>query len=286
MAAQGEARLGHENLMDYNRAMTQWGSQGALHEDAGTLLAAGGSWIPLVGNSAFRSEDSVDPTALLDQADAFFAKRKRGYSLKLRDSGEDDDLRRACEERGLTAFGDPVPQMICRQRLDPGPRPDGISLRAVHDEQGVTDFAAVNADAYATYGMPAEVFVDLFDRPGRLLADIGVVVVVAYRDDRPVATAMTFCSGGVASLQWVGTVAAARQMGLGRVVTEWATNVAFDHGATSVTLQASPMGEPLYARLGYETQYHYREYVRWQPASPVAHPTPPNGRRHQPGGAP
>jgi hypothetical protein len=31
-----------------------------------------------------------------------------------------------------------------------------------------------------------------------------------------------------------------------------------------VTLQASAMGEPLYARLGYETQYHYREYVRWE----------------------
>ena len=26
----------------------------------------------------------------------------------------------------------------------------------------------------------------------------------------------------------------------------------------------SPEGERLYARLGYETQYHYREYVRWE----------------------
>jgi hypothetical protein len=61
----------------------------------------------------------------------------------------------------------------------------------------------------------------------------------------------------------VGTLAAAGRRGLGRVVTEWATNMAFDRGATSVTLQASAMGEPLYARLGYTTQYHYREYVRW-----------------------
>jgi hypothetical protein len=44
--APSEARLGHETLMAYNRAMTQWCSKGALHEDAGTLLAAGGSWIP------------------------------------------------------------------------------------------------------------------------------------------------------------------------------------------------------------------------------------------------
>lgn len=265
MAPQVEARLGHENLMAYNRAMTQWGSKGALRQDAGTLLAAGGSWIPLVGNSAFRWEDSVPATGLLDEADAFFARRKRGYSIKVRDSGEDDDLRRACEERGLAAFGDPVPQMICRQRLESGPCPEGVAVRAVHDEQGLGDFARVNTDAYATYGMPAEVFVDLFDRPGRLLADTDTTVVVAYRDDRPLATAMTFCSDGVACLQWVGTIAAARHLSLGRLVTEWATNVAFDRGATSVTLQASAMGKPLYAKLGYETQYHYNEYVRWEP---------------------
>jgi GNAT superfamily N-acetyltransferase len=252
--APSEARLGHETLMAYNRAMTQWCSKGALHEDAGTLLA---------GNGAFRAQDAVTPTAVLDEADAFFARRKRGYSVKVRNSGEDDDLAQACEERGLAAFGDPVPQMICRQRLEVGTVPEGITLRAVHDEQGIADFATVNTDAYAAYGMPAEVFVDLFDRPGRLVADTDATVVVAYQGTQPVATAMTYCSGGVACLQWVGTLAAAGRRGLGRVVTEWATNMAFDRGATSVTLQASAMGEPLYARLGYTTQYHYREYVRW-----------------------
>jgi hypothetical protein len=75
---------------------------------------------------------------------------------------------------------------------------------------------------------------------------------------------MSFVDDAVACLQWVGTVAQARHLSLGQIVTEWATNNAFDRGATAVTLQASPMGEPLYARLGYETQYHYREYVRWE----------------------
>jgi hypothetical protein len=36
------------------------------------------------------------------------------------------------------------------------------------------------------------------------------------------------------------------------------------------------MGEPLYARLGYETQYHYDEYVRWEaPGHPSGTGTPP-----------
>jgi hypothetical protein len=275
MSDENEVRLGHQNLIDYSRAATQWASKGSLLQNRSALFYAGGSWIPVVGNGAFRTDEAEDPHSFLAQTDAFFGRRKRGYSIKVRDNGADDDLHAACEAHGLAPLGDPTPQMICHQRLDPPELPDGISLRAVHDEQGVADFAAVNADAYGTYGMPGDVFVHLFDRPQRLVADVQTAVIVAYRGEQPVATALTFLSGGVASLQWVGTVAAARQLGLGRVVTVWATNMGFDMGATSVTLQASPMGAPLYLKLGYETRYHYREYVCWTaPTSPTA-PTAP-----------
>jgi hypothetical protein len=260
---QFDASLGHQNLMAYNRAMAQWCSKGALFEDDGALLVAGGSWIPLVGNGAFRTGETVAPHVLLSRADTFFARRKRGYTIKVRDSGEDADLQAACEEHGLVAFGDPIPQMICHQRLATTPLPPDVTLREVHDEAGVADFAAVNTDAYATYGMPADVFVDMFDRPERILASTQTSIVVGYRDARPVVTALSFVCDGVGCLQWVGTVPEARHLSLGRLVTEWATNAAFDRGATSVTLQASAMGESLYARLGYETQYNYREYVRW-----------------------
>jgi hypothetical protein len=264
MSVQHDALQGHQNLMAYNRAMTQWCSRGALHEEDGALLVAGGSWIPLIGNGAFRTEEAVTPGEILALADTFFARRKRGYTVKVRQGGVDADLQEACEAHGLVAFGDPIPQMICRQRLECTALPADVCVREVRDEEGVADFAAVNTDAYSTYGMPAEVFVDMFDRPGRMLASTQTSIVVAYRDTRPVATALSFVSDGVGCLQWVGTVAEARHLSLGRLVTEWATNSAFDRGATSVTLQASTMGESLYARLGYETQYHYREYVRWE----------------------
>ncbi len=87
--------------------------------------------------------------------------------------------------------------------------------------------------------------------------------MVARRDGVAVATAMTFESDGVASVQWVGTVSAARGSGLGALVTTAVTNLAFERGASSVTLQASPMGEPIYRSLGYETVYRYSEFVRW-----------------------
>ena len=64
----------------------------------------------------------------------------------------------------------------------------------------------MNAEAYATYGMPPEVLTDLFDEVPAVLQDSAASIVVARRDDEPIATAMVYASDGVASLQWVGTV--------------------------------------------------------------------------------
>ena len=153
--------------------------------------------------------------------------------------------------------------MICYQPL-PDPTPmDGITVRPVEDEAGLRAFISVNAAAYTTYGMPPEVLSDLFDATDVVLGDRSAHMVVARRAAEPVATAMNFESDGVASVQWVGTIPTARGTGLGALVTTVVTNLAFDRGATSCTLQASPMGAPVYQRLGYETLYDYVEFVRW-----------------------
>jgi GNAT superfamily N-acetyltransferase len=153
--------------------------------------------------------------------------------------------------------------MLCRRRLPEVAPPEGIQLSRVDDEAGVRDFVDVNGQAYATYGMPPEALADLFETPGALLDDPATHIVLARRGAEALATAMVYESDGVAGVQWVGTVPAARSLGLGALVTTWVTNLAFDRGAAWVNLQASPMGEPVYLRLGYETIFRYREYVRW-----------------------
>jgi hypothetical protein len=263
-----DARLGHRNLIAESRASTTWCRRGSFEEHDGILTFAGGSWLPVNCNGAFRTDDSVPATELIARADDFFTRRKRGFTIKVRDSGEDRDVESVCLAEGLVALGDPDPEMICRGPFGDIAPPAGVTLRTVVDEQGVADFIAVNTDAYAIYGMPADVLADCFDQPDAVLADENVVMVMAYRDEVPLAAAMTFMSDGIASLQWVGTVAAARQLGLGRVITQLATNVAFEHGAATCTLQASEMGAPVYAKLGYETIYRYQNYCRWGPVAP------------------
>jgi hypothetical protein len=260
---------GYANLIAFSRALSRWASKGSLSEAAGVVLCAGGSWIPVVGNSAFRTGTSVAGADLVTRADEFFAGLARGYSVKVRDTGEDEDLRAACEAAGLEPFGGSVPEMLCRAPLPQLAAPDGVSVSVVDDLRGVLDFCAVNGEAYGTYGMPADVLAELFDRTDVVLDDPSAHFVVARRGGDAVATAMIFESDGVASVQWVGTVAAERGQGLGALVTTEVTNLAFAHGSASVTLQASPMGEPVYLALGYEPMYRYTEYVRW--------PKPPRG---------
>jgi GNAT superfamily N-acetyltransferase len=178
----------------------------------------------------------------------------------------------------METSGEPVPEMLRRRRLPDLAPPEGIALLPVDDEADVRDFVDVNGQAYATYGLPPETMTDLFDRPAALLDDSDAHLVVARRGAEPISTAMVYESDGVAGVQWVGTVPSERAHGLGRLVTTYVTNLAFDRGASTVNLQASPMGEPVYLRLGYETIFHYREYVRFArppraPASPQSSAT-------------
>lgn len=258
-----EVQRGQRNLIAFNRALTRWASRGVLCEEGGVVLCAGGTWIPVVANSAFRSDDTLNAHDLLARADDFFGGLARGFSVKVRDSGEDEDLRDACTSAGLEIFGTPVPQMILAGRLPEIPPVEGVSVHLVDDEEGLRSFLTVNAAAYATYGMPADVLSDLFDETAVVLVDPAAHIVLASHGTEPLATAMVFESDGAASLQWVGTVPAARGTGLGALVTTVATNLAFEHGSSSCSLQASPMGAPVYLRLGYETVFHYTEYVRW-----------------------
>ncbi len=258
-----EVALGQANLIAFNRAMTRWSTKGALEEHDGCVLCAGGSWLPVVANGAFRTREGVPGADLIARAESFFGGFARGFTVKVRDTGEDDELRDACVAAGLEVFGAPVPQMLVLAPLPDRPDPEGVEVTWVEDEAGVADFVAVNAAAYATYGMPAEVLPELFDQASAVVDDPSAHVIVARRAGEAIATAMVFESDGVASLQWVGTVPSARTSGLGALVTTLTTNLAFERGASSCTLQASPMGEPVYRALGYETIYHFSEHARW-----------------------
>lgn len=259
------ASLGHANLIEFSRRSASWGEGGRVGGHDGVLLFATGSWVPVNCNGAFRQEPDVAPQEVLDQADEFFGGLGRGYTVKIRDTGEDDDLRAACQQAGLTPFGDGSPEMVLASRLADASPPGDIDIKVVSTADQVGDFARVNGEAYGTYGIPPGQVPVIFSRPAALLGTPDVISVVAYRDGQALAAAQVLLSHGIAGVYWVGAVEAARGQGLGEAVTRVVGNIAFDRGAKASTLQASPMGEPIYRRMGYVNIYRYTDYVRMSP---------------------
>jgi ribosomal protein S18 acetylase RimI-like enzyme len=260
MDADELARLGHLNFLEILREAARWTQDGVIHEADGMLCVAGERDFPVMVNGAARTDDRADADVCIKRAGEFFAARNRGFTVFVRDTGADDDLRAAAESAGLKDLFS-SPEMICPERLGDRPPPAGAELRRVVDAKGVADLAEVNAQAFTVYGMPADVVRDGFTRPLAVLQP-HIAAFVAYVDGEPVSAAMTCVSHGIAGVYWVGTVEAARGKGIGEACTRAATNAGFDLGGRAQSLQASRMGEPIYRRMGYETSYRYHHLVK------------------------
>ncbi|MFI5027464.1 MAG: GNAT family N-acetyltransferase [Solirubrobacterales bacterium] len=259
MAASDSAELldrAHRNLVESSRRLF------AL--DPGAVVEAGERWLfgagtpshPVISNAAFRLDDGLDGEELVARAQEFFAPLGRGFAVWVRDGLEADmDLRAAAEDAGME-FVYAMPEMLLRERAEETSLPLGAELRRLASPEQARSYWRIAAEAYASIGLPPEVFGHYEDHRG-LMAD-GVAAFLAYLDGKPVSIAMTIVSHRVAGVYWVGSLERARGRGLGRAVTAAATNAGFDLGAELASLQASPMGRPVYEAMGYVTAFDYR----------------------------
>lgn len=251
------------NTFEFNRDFTRRGG-GAVRDEDGLLLYAGAHPLPVLLNGAARTGPGLAPREAAARAIEFFRERGRGFTFWAC-LHADADLEPALAEAGLRAFGEDSPGMVLEHPLDDARAPAGVEIRRVRDAAGVRDVASVSAEAYATYGMPLDVAPAVFARPGTILAPHVAAFVAYAKDAAPIATAFTMVTHGVAGIYWVGTVPAARGRGLAEVVTRAAVNAGFDLGGRIAGLTASPMGAPVYRRMGFVEVTRYREYVKFSP---------------------
>ena len=259
------ARLAHLNHLEFSRESIRWsGRHGDVVERDGVLLLAGATDFPVAYNAAARLDPELPATDLLAVADRFFAERGRGYTVMASAHHDvDEDLAVAAKAAGHVRVTD-SPEMVVREPVAERVAPDDIELRWVADEAAVADFFAVGASAYTSVGLPEHVATEALRAPGRFL-EPHLHAVLAYLDGIPVAGAMTLLSHGIAGVYWVATLESVRGRGLADLVTRVVTNRAFELGAAVNSLQASPMGEAIYQRMGYETIYRVYGYARFDP---------------------
>jgi ribosomal protein S18 acetylase RimI-like enzyme len=247
----GLAEKADANLIEAFREHARWQQPGECLEEDGLLMVAGANAAPMAfRNCAVRTHPDAPATRVLERAQEFFRARNRGFVFILRASC-DADLEQCLRSSGLRFTGE-APCMLIEAPVAESRTPAGVRVERFSEARHVEDAVAVNAEAYRAIKLPPEETRMYFNRPAALLSP-RVAGFVAYRDGRPASTALTICSGESAGVYWVGTASGAQRAGLADTCTRLATNAGFASGASVVTLQATPFGEPLYRKLGFRT---------------------------------
>jgi GNAT superfamily N-acetyltransferase len=84
-----------------------------------------------------------------------------------------------------------------------------------------------------------------FGQPSRRRYFLGLL------DGKPVAVSMEDAAASVAGIYWVFTEPEARRQGIGAALTRRAVHESHAFGHDLAILQAAPIGEPIYRRLGF-----------------------------------
>ncbi len=247
------------NLAESHREISRWNPNIDMAERGDILFVCGADTFPAV-NFVIRVGRQLQssPDRLISQAKTFFAERKRSFTIIVR-AHIDKDLFEKCKELNLYQISN-LPGMFIKGMLEDKPLSDGVTLRHVINKAMVNDFAEVVALSYTRLGLPEDVGRSVFSDPSAFLV-LHLYAVVAYQDNKPASSALALMSHSIAGIYYVGTVEAARGMGLAEHCTRAVGNAALELGARCVILQASIYGEPVYKRMGYKEFTRYPWFV-------------------------
>jgi GNAT superfamily N-acetyltransferase len=153
-------------------------------------------------------------------------------------------------EPGMVAQLDSLPALTV---------PPGLEIRRVTTSAGLADYAAITA---ANWDPPAPSVIEFYSRVAAAALDPACLAryFVGYHQGLPVCTTEVMLAHGVAGIYGVSTLEGHRRHGFGGAVTLAALHEARDEGFTTAVLQASPVGEPVYRRLGFRTVGFFGEH--------------------------
>lgn len=211
-------------------------------------------------NGGFRTDPGLAPREAIERTEQAFRALGR-LPLLLTFERADSDLDAALSAAGWV-MAIALPVMVRSEPVAESPVPPRVAVRRVDPEDAagrgqLKDILRRGlADTDEERGVIEAVF--------SIQAAIDPPNAAAFRvdlDGAPAACAAVYREDEGAVVGWVATIPESRRRGLGRLATAAATNAGFALGADLVTLQASPMGTPLYASMGYETVTSSRVWV-------------------------
>ena len=242
------------NMVSIWRHMVGFGPKPDVTEQDGLLLLSSGLPVTLF-NPAHVVGEVTDPKVAVEGVIEHYAALGVPFELLFRDDAA-PGLADACEAADLVEHWqmplmvlDPIPE-----HGDESPPPAGFEVVVVDDY----NLAAYGDVLAAGFGMPREL-VEMVLGHDMVRLD-GFTAFLGLLDGEPVATSAVYLSEDTAGVYNVATLEAARGRGIGAAIT-WAAALHGLHaGSRRSVLQASQMGEPVYARMGYFTPARYRQF--------------------------
>jgi hypothetical protein len=211
-------------------------------------------------NFGFLKPPWPDPVATAEAVRDWFASRRLPFQLTFRDP----DARRparALEPAGWHASGDPMPGMTLALPAAAPPPPAGLAIRRVETPDLLVGYRET---AFRGFGYPAAVAPRFMNE--RLFGLPQVRLFAGLVDDTVVATSMLIASGAVAGIYWVATLEEHRGRGYGEALTWAAVAGGREFGCRIASLQASKLGRPVYARMGFAHVLDYEHLLPPEPA--------------------
>jgi GNAT superfamily N-acetyltransferase len=195
----------------------------------------------------------------IPDATAWFAERAMPWRWLVHPSSQPVDLGERLLAAGLTTYSDNPAMAMSLARFEMVPLPHGVSIDRVVDEDGLRRWHRVNVPAMDLDPARDEAWWTAHHRPG-FAEDAPLVNYVASLAGEPVSVAALFDAAGVAGIYNVATIPSARGRGIGRAVTAAAMAEGVRRGLRVAALGASPLGHPVYRRLGFEEYGRLRSF--------------------------
>jgi GNAT superfamily N-acetyltransferase len=244
-----------------NYAETLWqyvrGLPGAARRDLSDATLIRCDLPSSIANVLFFVSPKNSPSERLAEARRFFGPKVPWRVLASGDRAS--WVGRSAETAGLRPAPNEPGMLLDPMRPVPSVLPS-VTIRPVVDGPGLSDFGVVWS---GSFGIPRWVLPVALPRMPPDDPEHGAQnrFFVGYVHGAPVACATLTVTEGVAGIASVGTLRSARGRGLGTAMTWAAVDAGRELGADVAYLAASPMGYPVYERMGFR---RVAEYPSWQ----------------------
>ncbi len=206
-----------------------------------------------------RSRESTLEKAIeraAERAERYFGERSFPFRFIVR-SDQAASCAAMLEARGHLRQPKTTPGMAIEPLRKPPSAPASLRIVRVESDASLADFQRT---AFSGFGMPVAFGARFLT--GRLLDSPESALLVGYVGDEAVATSMLTATGRIAGVYWVATLEAHRRRGYAEALTWAALDAGRALGCTIGSLQATELGRPVYARMGFEQTAEYVQFER------------------------